>query len=162
MLAIDEGALQREIDETLDQLAVPDRNLAQHERDARGRLQGRQRLADALVGAVDLVEEQEARDLQFFQLTQDDLELRQLLLVGLADHDGRVDRGQRRAHVVGELHRARTVDEGVAFAHEGGAGRRERDAHLVMAGFGAGIADGGAAVDGAGAGDRARARQYRF
>ncbi len=162
VLAIDEGALQREIDEALDQFAVPDRNLAQHQRDARGRLQRRQRLADALVGAVDLVEEQEARDFQLFQLAQDDLELRQLLLVGLADHDGRVDRGQRRAHVVGELHRTRTVDEGVAVAHEGGGGRRERDAHLVMAGLGAGIADGSSVVDGAGAGDGARARQYCF
>ena len=162
VLAIDEGAFQREIDETLDQLAVPDRDLAQHERHARGRLQRRQRLADAFVGAVDLVEKQEARDLQLFQLAQDDLELRQLLLVGLADHDGRVDRGQRRAHVVGELHRTRTVDEGIGFVHEGGGGRRERDAHLVMAGLGAGIADRSSVVDGAGAGDCARARQYCF
>ena len=61
-----------------------------------------------------------------------------------------------------ELHRTRTVDEGVGVAHEGGGGRRERDAHLVMAGFGAGIADGSSVVDGAGAGDCARARQYCF
>ena len=122
VLAIDEGAFQREIDEALDQLAVPDRNLPQHQRHARGRLQGRQRLADALVGAVDLVEKQKARNAEILELAQDDLQLRQLLLVRLADHDRGIDRRQRGAHVVRELDRAGTIDKGVAVAHEGGGG----------------------------------------
>ena len=107
MLAIDKGAFQRQIDEARDQIAVPDRDLAQHQRNPRRRLQGRERLANTLVGAVDLVEEQKARNAQVFQLAQDDLKLRQLLLVGLADHDRGIDRRDRGAHVVRELDRAR-------------------------------------------------------
>ena len=122
VLAIDEGALQREIDETFDQFAVPDRNLPQHQRHARRRLQGRQRFADALVGAIDLVQKQKARNAQILELAQDDLQLRQLLLVRLADHDRGIDRGKRGAHVVRELDRAGTIDKGVAVAHETGGG----------------------------------------
>jgi hypothetical protein len=103
VLAIDEGTLQRQIDEALDQFAVPDRNLPQHQRHARGRLQGGERFADALVGLVDLVEEQEARNAELLELAQDDLQLRQLLFVRLANHDGGVDRRQRGAHVMREL-----------------------------------------------------------
>jgi hypothetical protein len=73
VLAIDKGAFQREIDETFDQVAVPDRNLAQHQRHARRRLQGGERLADALVGAVDLVQEQKAGNPELLELAQDDL-----------------------------------------------------------------------------------------
>ena len=57
VLAIDKGALQREVDEAGDQIAVPDRDLPQHQRHARGRLQRGERLAHALVGLVDLVQE---------------------------------------------------------------------------------------------------------
>ena len=99
-------------------LAGPDRDLPQQQRHARRRLQHRQRLAHALVGLVDLVEEQEARDLELFELAQDQLQLRDLLLVDLADDDGGIDRRQHRAHVVDELDRARTIDEGVGVAHE--------------------------------------------
>ena len=162
VLAVDEGALQREIDEACDQVAVPDRNLPQHQRNPRRRLQGRERLADALVGAVDLVEKQKARNAEILELAQDDLELRQLFLVGLADHDRGIDRRQRGAHVVRELDRTGTIDEGVAVAHETCGGGGKADAHLVVAGFGAGIADGGSGVDAAGTRDRACARQDRF
>ena len=41
VLAVDEGAFEREIDEAGDQLALPDRDLAQHQRHARGRLECR-------------------------------------------------------------------------------------------------------------------------
>ena len=162
MFAVDEGAFQRQIDEAGDQVAVPDRNLPQHQRNPRRRLQRRQRLADALVGAVDLVEKQKARNAEILELAQDDLKLRQLFLVGLADHDRGIDRRQRGAHVVRELDRTGTIDKGVAVAHEACRGGGEADAHLVAAGFGAGIADGSSGVDAAGARDRAGARQYRF
>ncbi len=162
VLAIDKGALQRQIDKTRDQIAVPDRNLAQHQRNPRCRLQGRERLTDTLVGAVDLVEEQKAGNAEVFQLAQDDLQLRQLALVGLADHDGGIDRRDRGAHVVRELDRAGTIDEGVTFAHELGGGGGEACAHLVMAGLGAGVADGSSVVDTAGFGDGARTRQDGF
>jgi hypothetical protein len=162
VLAVDEGAFKREIDETFDQFAVPDRNLAQHQRNAGGRLQDCERLPDPLVGAIDLVEEQKARDLELFQLAQDDLKLRQLFLVRLADHHRGVDCGKRCAHVARELHRTRAVDEGVAVAHEIGRGRRKRNAHLVMARLGAGIAHGCSGIHAAGTRNRARARQYRL
>src|SRR6202011_3960444 len=80
VLAIDKGAFQRQIDEARDQIAVPDRNLPQYQRNSRRRLQWRERLADALVGAVDLVEKQKARDAEILELAQDDLKLRQLAL----------------------------------------------------------------------------------
>ena len=162
VFAIDEGALQREIDEAGDQVAVPDRNLPQHQRNPRRRLQGRERLADALVGAVDLVEKQEARNAEILELAQDDLQLRQLFLVGLADHDRGIDRRDRGAHVVREFDRARTIDKGVAVAHEGGGGGGEAGAHLVAAGLGAGVPDRGSRIDAAGAGDGAGARHDGF
>ena len=85
--------------------------------------------------------------------------LRQLALVGFADHDRGIDRRDRGAHVVREFDRAGTIDEGIAVAHEVGGGGGEADAHLVMAGLGAGIADGSSGFDAAGFGDGACARQ---
>ena len=114
------------------------------------------------IGLVDLVEEQEARNLLIFELAQDQLQLRDLLLVHLADHDRRVDRRQRRAHVVDEFDRARAIDEGVGLAHEGRGGDREFDAHAVVARFLAGVADGGSRIDRALALDRAGAREDRL
>ena len=162
MLAIDKGAFQRQIDEARDQIAVPDRNLPQHQRNSRRRLQRRQRLADALVGAVDLVEKQKARDAEILEFAQDELKLRQLFLVGLADHHRGIDGRQRGAHVVREFDGTGTIDKGVAVAHEARRGGGEADAHLVAAGLRAGVADGSSGIDAAGARDRAGARQYRF
>ena len=162
VFAVDEGALQREIDKTFDQLAVPDRDLPQHQRHARGRLQRCQRLADALVGAIDLVQKQKTGNAEILELAQDDLQLRQLLLVRLADHDRGIDRGQRGAHVMRELDRAGTIDKGVTIAHEGGGGGGEADAHLVVARLGAGIADRSSGIDAAGITNGARSRQYGF
>ena len=61
-----------------------------------------------------------------------------------------------------EFDRAGTIDEGVAVAHESRGGGGEADAHLVMAGLRAGVADGGSGIDAAGARDGAGARQDRF
>src|SRR6185312_6797313 len=145
-----------------DKVAVPDRNLSQYKRDPRGRLQHRERFADTLGRAVDLVEEKKAGNLQVFQLTQDDLELRQLFLVRFADHHRGIDRGQCRTHVVPKFDRARTIDKGVTVAHEAGRGGGEGDAHLVTARLGARVGDRGPAINAAGARDRARARQDCF
>ena len=70
------------------------------------------------IGLVDLVEEQDARDFLVFQLAQDELKLRDLLLVHFADDDGDVDRRQHRAHVVDELDRAGAIEKRVGVAHE--------------------------------------------
>ncbi len=162
VLLVDMGALQREIDETGDDLVLPDRDLAQHQRDARGRLQDLQHLHHLGVGLVDLVEEQETGNFEVFKLAQDQLQLRNLALVGFADHDRGVDRGQHRAHVVNEFNGARAIDEGVGVVHERRGGDGELDAHLVMARLLGGIADGGAGFHRALALDRAGARQDRF
>ncbi len=146
VLLVDMRALEREIDKAGDEVAVPNRNLAQQQRHARGRLQQLERFAHALVRLVDLVEEQEVRNVVVFQFAQDQLQLRHLLLVGLADHDRGVDRRQRRAHVMNEFDRTGTIDKRVTVAHERGGGDRSLDAHLVAAGFLAGVADGGTRV----------------
>ena len=102
------------------------------------------------------------RNVLVFQLAQDQLQLRHFLLVGLADHDRRVDRGQRRAHVMDEFDGAGAVDEGVAVAHEIGGGDRGLDAHFVAAGFLAGVADGGTRIHHALPLHRAGARENCF
>jgi hypothetical protein len=86
------------------------------------------------------------RNVEVFQFAQDQLQLRHLLLVGLADHDRGVDRRQRRAHVMDEFDRTRAIDKSVAVAHESRGGDRSLDAHLVLAGFLAGVADGSTRV----------------
>ncbi len=73
VLAIDEGAFQREIDEAGDDVVLPDRHLAQHQRLAACRLQHRHDVADARLGLVDLVDEQEVGNAAIFQLLQDQL-----------------------------------------------------------------------------------------
>ena len=162
VLAVNEGAFERQIDEARDQFAVPDRDLPQYQRNSRCRLQRRERLADALVGSIDLVEKQKARNAEIFEFAQDKLKLRQLAGVGFADHHRGIDCGQCRAHVVREFHRARAVEKGIAVAHESRRGGGESDAHLVTAGLGAGIAGGGSGIHGAGARDRPGSRQNRF
>src|SRR5258708_21725445 len=155
-------AKQHGTDQPLAQFAIPDRNAPETQRNPRCRLQGRERLADALVGPVDLVEEQKARDAELFKLTQDDLKLRQLFFVGLAHHHRGIHRGDRGAHVMREFDRAGAVDKGVTIAHEIRRGGGKTDTHLVLAGLWARIADRGSGIDAAGAPDCARARQYRF
>ena len=162
VLLVDKGALEREVDEAGDDVAVEGRNLAQQQLRARRRLQQREHVVDGGIGLVDLVQEQEARNLLVFELAQDQLQLRDLLFVHLADDDGGIDRRQRRAHVVDELDRARTIDEGVAFAHEARRRDRKLDAHAMMTRFLAGVADRGSGIDGALALDRAGACEDRF
>ena len=159
---VDIGALEREIDEAGDNIAVPDRNLPQQQWHARRRLQQLDCLAHALVGLVDLVEKQEVRNVLVFQLAQDQLELRNLLFVRFANDNRGIDRRQHAAHVLDEFDRARAINEGVAVAHEIGGGEGGLHAHLVMAGLLAGVADGGTCVHRALALDRAGAGQNRF
>src|SRR5205823_788472 len=75
MLAIHKCALKREIDKSLDQVAAPDRDLTQHKRNAGCGLQCRERLANALLGFVNLVQEKEPRNIELFELAQDQLQL---------------------------------------------------------------------------------------
>ena len=141
MLAVDEGAFEREVDEAGGDAVLPDRYLTQQQRRARGGLQQPQRLVHALRGGVDLVEEDEARDAEFLEFAQDELQRGNLARIGLADDDRRVTHRQDVAHFVGEFDRARAVDESVAVAEIIGGGDIGLHAHGVGARLGAGIAD---------------------
>ena len=162
MLLVNEGAFQREIDEAGDDVAGESRNLPQDQLGARGRLQQFQDVVDAGVGLVDLVDEQDAGNFPVFQFAQDELKLRDFLLVQFAHDHRRVDRRQRRAHVVNEFDRAGAVEEGIGVAHEIGGGDRQLDAHFVMARFFAGVADRIAGLDVALARDHAGAGEDRL
>jgi hypothetical protein len=88
--------------------------------------------------------------------------LRQFALVGLADDDGGIDRGERRTHVLGEFDGTGAIEEGVGVAEKFGRGDGEFDAHAVGACLGPGIAHGGAGLDGAGALHGAGTLEDRF
>ena len=62
-----------------------------------GRLQHRHDVAHARLGLVDLVDEQEMRDAAIFELLEDQLQRRNLLLVGLAHHHRGVAGGRARS-----------------------------------------------------------------
>ena len=162
VLAIEESPFEGEVDEADRHIMLPDRELAQQQRRARGRLQHRQSFADAAAGEVDLVEKQNARQPQFLELAHDDLQRRRLAAVGFADHDRRIANGQSVAHVVDEFDRAGAVEEGETVAHIIDAGDIGLDAHRMGARLGAGIADAGALAHRALARRAAAARQNGF
>ncbi len=162
MLAIDEGALQRQVDEAGRDAVLPDGNLAKHERKAARGLQHGDDVTERNFDFVDLVEIQEMGDLPVRQLFQDDLQRRQLFLVGLADHDGCIAYGQRRVHMRLEFHRARTIDKGEFVTQIGDIGQIGLDAHRMIARFGRGVADHIALGSRPLARNRARASQYGF
>src|SRR5205823_12219216 len=68
--AIFERALEREIDEAADLLAVPNRNLAGDERGNAHRLERGQEVAHAPVRLVDPVDEDEMRDAKLIERAQ--------------------------------------------------------------------------------------------
>jgi hypothetical protein len=162
VFAIDEGALEREVDEADHDLVLPDRNLAEHQRHPRSGLQKRQRLAHALVRLVDLVDEEKARNTALLQLAQHQLQLRHLALVGLAHHHGGVDRRQHRAHLLHEFDGAWTIEKRISVAEEIGGGDGELDAHLVRTRLRVGVAHRVSGLDRARPVYRAGARQNRF
>src|SRR5215471_5119963 len=162
MLLVNKGALEREVDETGDDIAIPNRDLAQQQRHPRGRLQKLQRLAYALVGLVDLVEEEKPRNVEGFELAQDELQLWHLALVRLTDDDGGVNRRQYCPHVVDEFDGPRAIDEGVAVAHERRRGDADLDAHAMVARFLARIAYRRSRIHGPLPWDGPGAGEYRF
>ena len=123
VLPVNKGALQREIDEAGNDVAGECRNLAQDQLGARSALQEIEHVMNAGIGLVDLVEKQDPRDFPVFKLAQDELQLRNLLLIHFANHDRHIDRRQHRTHVVDEFDRAGTVEKSVGVAHEIGRWR---------------------------------------
>src|SRR5262249_14837269 len=118
MLLVDKGALESEVDEAADNIAGESRDLPQQQLVARRRLQHPQHVVNGGIRLVDFVDEKKARDLLLLELAQDQLQLRYLLLVELAHYDRGIDRRERRAHLMDELDRAWTIDEGIVVAHE--------------------------------------------
>jgi hypothetical protein len=110
-------------------------------------LQDGERFAHPARGGVDLVEEQEARNVGFLELAQHEFERRRLAVIRLADHDRGVDRRQDMAHLVQEFDRAGAIDELEALAEEFGGGDVELGAHLMGACLGRRIADAVAGLD---------------
>ena len=130
-LAVDEGALEREIDEAGGDAVLPHRNLAQKQGRAGRRLQHLERFAQAPARLVDLVEEQNPRDAELLELAQDDLQRGNLARVGFAHHDGRIADRQGVAHVVDEFDRSGAIEERQTVAHVVDAGDVGLDAHRV-------------------------------
>src|SRR4029079_7426564 len=81
VLLVDERTFEREVDEPCDDVARKRRNLPQQQLAARGRLQHPEHVVNGGIRFVDLVQKQEARNFLFFELTQNKLKLRHLLLV---------------------------------------------------------------------------------
>ena len=110
---------------------LPDRNLAQDQWRRRRRLHELQGISQRRVGLVDLVDEQNVRHARRFELPQHQLQRRNLLLVGFADHDRHVGDGKHRLHLESKLDEARTVEEGIAIAQKFGVGSVEIDPHAM-------------------------------
>ncbi len=97
-----------------------------------------------------------------FELAHDELQLRYLFRVGLADYDRGIDRRDCRAHVVRKFDRAGTIDEVIIVAEELRRSEVYFDAHFVRTRFRAGIADRSACIDATCTRNRARAGENRF
>src|SRR4051794_3868801 len=102
------------------------------------------------------------RDAAIFELLEDQLQRRHLLLVRLAHHHRGVAGRQRMRRVGLKLDRAGTVEEGEIIAEEIDGRHVELDAHAVMARLPRGIAHRVAVGHRPLAGNGAGARQYGF
>ncbi len=162
VLAIDERALEGEIDEAGRRAVLPDRDLSEHERLGGGGLQDGDDLTDVGGEGVDLVQKQEVGDAAVLELLQEHLEGGDALGVGLGDDDGGVAGGESQSALVLKFDRAGAIDEGEAVAQKIHVGDIEADAHAVIAGFGRGVADGRLVGDGALARDGAGAGEDGF
>ena len=142
VFAPDVGALEREVDRADDSAVLAQRDLPQEQRRGTCRLQQLQRVAHAGGRLVDLVEEQDARHAEIVELAHDELQGRDLLLVGLGDHHGEIGSGEHGVRLEGELDGAGAVDEGQALAHEVDRGDGRLDAHRVGPGLGRMVGNG--------------------
>ena len=118
MLAIDESALQREIDKARDDAVLPDRNLAQQQRLVAHLLQRSRADRAGAARLVDLVDEQKMRDRQIVQPLQIGLQHLHLRGLRLAHDDGRVDAGQNVQRVLQKFDGAGAIEEGETLVHD--------------------------------------------
>src|SRR5262249_14879432 len=116
--AVDEGALEREVDEARSRAVLPDRDLTQHQWPGTGWLQDREDVTHAGVETVDLVQEQETGNAAVFKLLQDELQRRNALGVGLADYHRSIAAGERKRTLVLKFYGTGTVDERESVAEK--------------------------------------------
>ena len=165
MLAIDESALKSEVHIAAHDPFFPNRDLPEHKRKPACGLHHRQDFADVsadLVDAnlVDFIDEKEMGDARGLKTFQDDLEGMQFFLVGLADHDGGIARGNGAHAVILELDGARTIEQRELVAKKLEIGDVHLDAHAVALRLGRCVADRLPNIGGFMR--RARADQYGF
>ena len=141
VLAIDEGPFEGEIDKAPHDVILPDWDLAQKQRRGTCRLQVAQNVAQPAVGTVDLVDEDEAGDIDVVELLEDQLESGNLLVVGFADDDGGIASHEGGARLLAEFDRAGAIDKGEGLTHELDGGCVEFDTHAMRPGFRRRIAD---------------------
>ena len=141
VLAVDECAFERQIDETRGDAVLPDRDLAQHEGLAAGGLQDGKEITHARVETVDLVEEEEVGDPAILELLQNELEGRHALGIGLADHHGCVASGQDCSRLALEFNGPRAVYESERVVQKLHIGDVDLDTHAVIARFRRAVAD---------------------
>ena len=141
------GPLARQIDVTGDVLAVADRHLAQHQGQARDRLQGLDHLGDAGRGGIHLVDEEAMGNL----VVLEELEYRRhrhgAFDLGFADDDGGIGGHQGIERFLGQFDGPGTVDKYPGIAQELRRGDGKLGGHLPGAGLGHRIADGIAFLD---------------
>ena len=147
--AIAIGALAHEIDVADAFLAAvagrpADRHLAQHQLARRHGLQRRQHVAHARFGRIDLVDEEDVRDVALLDDFQERRQRRDPLGRRLAHHDRGVAHGEGREGVVLELDGARRVDEGPLVAQIVDGGDVELGAHRALARLDRAVAEGSA------------------
>jgi len=161
-LAVLVGALAHQIDIAGDLLAVADRHLPQGQRPGREALQGAQDLAHALAGLIHLVDQDDMRDVVIVEELEDRTGGGGLAGLGLDDDDGDVGDHAGVAGVEGELDAAGGVDEGPAVAEVAAVTDGQLGAGATVAGFGGGVTDGIAVLDGTLALNRAGGVQQCF
>ena len=137
---VDEGALQRQVDEAIDLFALPGRNLSGDQRRGADRGQGGEQVRQSAAGQVHLVDEQRMRHTQPFQFAQRRLQQAGLGGVGLGHHHRQIDGRQGGVQVGAEFQRTGAVDHAIAVPHELKAGEVQLDGVAAGAGLGAGIA----------------------
>ena len=100
-------ALEREIDEAGDLLAVADRDPARDQRRLAHRLQRLEQRLDRAARLVDLVDEDHVRDAERLELPQRRLGEQGAVGIGVDDDHGEVGSGRAERAVGGEAHRPR-------------------------------------------------------
>ena len=111
-----ERIFEREVDESADLLAIPDRHLARDQRRYAHRLQRRQQVADAAMRLVDAVDEDEVRDAELVERAQRRRGERRAGRVGIDDHDRDVGDGEGFGAVGREADRTGAIEDGERVA----------------------------------------------